>query len=516
MNDARHAPRAALHAIALSALVLLISLWARAAMPLNHDVAWFLVAAERMLDGGNYLDDFFEVNMPAAIAIHAPMVALHRLTGLELPWSVIACTLLLAVHGLVLLWRVQSPTAGGTLSVSARVATVVWSALLLVALPAYEFAEREHLMLLLALPFVALLASPQLGGSPRLQRYVTCVAAVGFYLKPHYAPLPFVLLLAHRLLHRAESTATEDDRARLRMLIALLGVGALYAGWVALAHPGWFEVARWAGALYAEFRDPGWQKFVGTTSLTAALLCCGFLVVVFAIDRGRRATVAPFLLAALYALAVYLLQDKGWRYQLLPALLFAAAGLPGCVAAAGAAAPRISRRLAAIPAAMLALATLATTINAHRETPRIAQFPDSLIGQALSITRPGYRVHAISTTAVPFFPAITHYRLQWASRFSTLWPLAALAAPADPRATDVQRAGQAAFAERFTAMVAEDLARWQPDVILVDLRRAHFGHAGEVDLVGFLARSAAFRDQWQHYRVLGRSRDFEIRVRRQD
>jgi len=35
----------------------------------NHDVAWLLLAAGRMLDGGTYLTEFYEVNWPMAIMI---------------------------------------------------------------------------------------------------------------------------------------------------------------------------------------------------------------------------------------------------------------------------------------------------------------------------------------------------------------------------------------------------------------------------------------------------------------
>jgi hypothetical protein len=41
-------------------------------VPLNHDVAWLLIAAGRMLAHGSYSKDFFEINMPLAIGIYIP------------------------------------------------------------------------------------------------------------------------------------------------------------------------------------------------------------------------------------------------------------------------------------------------------------------------------------------------------------------------------------------------------------------------------------------------------------
>ena len=54
---------------------------------LNHDVAWYLVAADRFLDGARLYRDIIEVNPPLAFYLAVPPVAAARLTG----WEPIDC-----------------------------------------------------------------------------------------------------------------------------------------------------------------------------------------------------------------------------------------------------------------------------------------------------------------------------------------------------------------------------------------------------------------------------------------
>ena len=49
----------------------------------NHDVAWYLVATDRFLDGARLYRDIIEVNPPLVFYLTVPPVAVARLTGWE-------------------------------------------------------------------------------------------------------------------------------------------------------------------------------------------------------------------------------------------------------------------------------------------------------------------------------------------------------------------------------------------------------------------------------------------------
>ena len=95
------------------ALVALVFLQQDGAL-LNHDVAWYLIAASRMAAGGEYLTDFFEMNMPLAIGVYVPPSLLATALGIEAVSAVRVWTDLLALQclALVILVQVRARTLG--------------------------------------------------------------------------------------------------------------------------------------------------------------------------------------------------------------------------------------------------------------------------------------------------------------------------------------------------------------------------------------------------------------------
>ena len=70
-------------ALALAVMFAIVSLHFRFSTYINHDVAWYLYSAGRLLDGGRmYQDMFVDVNPPLALYLTVPPVYLARLTGM--------------------------------------------------------------------------------------------------------------------------------------------------------------------------------------------------------------------------------------------------------------------------------------------------------------------------------------------------------------------------------------------------------------------------------------------------
>src|SRR5262249_1944907 len=60
---------------------------------LNHDVAWLLVAARRLLEGGRFGTDIYELDPPGAVLIYVPAAWW---------WKVTRCSIEIALAGYVL------------------------------------------------------------------------------------------------------------------------------------------------------------------------------------------------------------------------------------------------------------------------------------------------------------------------------------------------------------------------------------------------------------------------------
>ncbi len=507
----RVTPSPTLRASALALLapmvVLGISAWLRRDIPLNHDAAWFLLAAERLLDGGRYMTDFMEVNMPLAILAYVPPQWFSAATGLAAPAVNSAWTFALIAGSIGLVWRLARVTGGSAAAVWRSPWSLAWLAMVLALLPAYDFAEREHFAAVLLIPWLLGLTMQQPIGRSAAGFIAVAVGTLGCLIKPHFAPLALLLAALGTSSFRPRDWF---DSPHVRLVVLLIvGNGLL----VVLVFPEWLDNAGWARDLYGRFRgDENWGAFSARSSIVVALGTAA-LALLWAAAAGERRRLLPVLLCAAYAWGVYLLQDRGWRYHLIPAALFIAAALPLVASLFREGRPaRIAGLARPVLLAALGVGLLFHVQQLLREAPRLSDLPRSPIGEALGIMAPGDRVFVFSTAGVPFFPAVTYFGLEWSSRYSSLWPLAALGNPsaqALPLAPERRRAYEAAF----IASVVEDFERNRPDIAVVDLRPGQFGLAGRFDFIGFLSRDARFRDQWAHYVEIGRSRDYAIHAR---
>ncbi len=487
--------------IPLTVLGLCVAL--RSGLELNHDAAWLMVAAGRLLAGGHYATEFFEVNMPQAIALYVPAQLLHADLGLKPSLALELWTLILVMQCLVLIRAVGARSDRVPVRRVASPMWLGWLALGLIVLPGNDFGQREHLATILALPFVFMLAADTPSLSPSLRCYITLLAAIGLYTKPHYALLPWLLLFV--------SAPFEPWRSRIRSpeVMTLAAVALAEALVLVLRFPGWFICARWADDLYGAYRQPSFWYQLDDSSVIASVVALALLALAVARDHAALRSLWPFLASVLYSMVIYLLQGKGWPYQFLPAMLWVFAALPLCwmpVASTSSLAVPNRARMLVIPA-MLAL--LAQAAIALRDAPRAADLPHSLIGTTLSAARKGDAVYVFSTSVTAAFPAVVDLDLRWSSRYSALWPLAgiaeALQSP-DPRS----RLKLARYAQPLTNAVAADFQRYHPSIVIVDHRPHQFGLPPRFDILGFFEHDPAFLQIWNHYDLIGSSSDYDI------
>jgi hypothetical protein len=210
--------------VLLAALLALLA-GARLGQTINNDVAWYIHSAGALLDGGRLYDDiFFEVNPPLMLYLTLPGALLARLTG----WFAADAYLLTVFAAIALaLWLASRVLADRP---TAERRTILLAAgLVLGLLPAGDFGQRSHVMLVLTLPYLLLLAR-RLPAVPacgrRLALAIGAVAGLGCAIKPHYLLLPAALelLLLARTVHplRPETVAMVAAVALYGLSIVLL------------------------------------------------------------------------------------------------------------------------------------------------------------------------------------------------------------------------------------------------------------------------------------------------------
>lgn len=291
-------------------------------MPLNHDSALLLHCGRLILQGSTPYLGHVETSLHMAQYFHIPPVVIADITGLNLPTAffiwVLALTSLSALLVLILSRSLRELGLEVTpwLLASSVALFSLW------ALSKGEFGQREHLFILLLLPYLLVRTARYSGYDRRnfLSLLTGLAAGAAILFKPTF---PFVLLAFEigLLFHT-------------RRWRALLGIEALAVYSVLLVYPvhllllpeglGSPFFVRWLPELVTRYRAYNcsmaelfhWnilQWVVTLTGIGSGLYYRRML------RGGPRLLIDGLLVATTMASLLFILQCKGWRYQLLPA-----------------------------------------------------------------------------------------------------------------------------------------------------------------------------------------------------
>ncbi|MDX2102720.1 MAG: hypothetical protein SF002_09280 [Alphaproteobacteria bacterium] len=469
-------------AIVLTAAILvgLALLVMRVWPPLNGDAAAILSFADRMLDGEQLYTDLIDVNPPVIFWLSMVPASVARVTG----WSITATTsawtgiLILLSAGLsAAMWRRQGQCE--PLVIAAIAAVVV--------LPSHNHSQREHILIILALPWLLLAVLRQQGEpcSTALAMTAGVVAGIGLSIKPYYL-VPallveggvLVVLGPRRWLARPE-------------LWGLAVAGSVVAlGLATIARPWLSEIVPLVARHYA---DLGWETAWMVLSEEERPQLLAALLLLMLVARAR-----PAALFGLGALAGAMLQGKGWDYHLLPAWA-------ALLLALGLALDQWGGRLA------LALAGLLFGVTLVLTTPLVAEgrHSHSLERRMTDLLRrdagPG-PVLWLTASIWPHFPAVLDARVRLSGPYMNLWLVQALyrsvpfEADGRPRYRSDAEASDDERAVRRHLRTA--LLRTPPTLILVAPAAEEVGFAGQsFDYLDWLATDPDLAPLLARYRL---------------
>jgi hypothetical protein len=531
----------------------------------GHDQMWLLYAARLHLAGAPlYGPQIFETNPPMGIWLSALPELLARI--LPLPDTAVGKLLVILAGFAAAAWalRLIRPLF------AALERTALWwlaftGVSLFAVMPARDFGQRDHLMALLALPYLATTARSANASPVPVWQTLTAgfIAALGVCLKPHQA-LAIVAVELLLLLFWLKDRRRPHRAAALPLLrpelLAILASGAAFLLAIRLRAPLYFsEVLPIARDTYWAFHQLTFLQVLAESAQLHVLLLADIALI--ATLRWRIPRLTSLLLAAgLGSTFAYYLQGTGWYYQQLPALTFFGLALAflllqlvrppstlGCPTRAPlwrvgnrldtepSGAPSEVRSGGFIPASAAGLGALALVLTAHFTdypfTPA-RSFPiDTPDPSFFTDLPPGTPVATLTTTVDFTVPPVFRYHLTLAQRYPHLWMLPAILRSEDPQNTGfytVKPSNQpGAPSERGSVgmgrphripparlaeldalqhrFMAEDLARWQPRLLLVERCQDSTVHCQVLEdrrdnLLAFFLRDPAFRAQFAHYR----------------
>ncbi|MFD1843912.1 hypothetical protein ACFSAA_11050 [Sphingomonas qilianensis] len=428
----------------LVVLVAGVALILQAVSSLDCDVSWLLTAAERVIDGATLYRDIEEVNPPASVLLYMPFVALARRLAMPVePLTVVAITVL-AAFSIAQAGRLLDPPAAARGWLAAVAAGV------LLVLPADVFAQREHVALIASLPMLALLVARSEGRDVRTRDALSAGLGAGIMvvIKPHLV-LALLPVLASAIARRGTFWRVLGVE-----WLAFAMVCTVYAVVVLCVFPHYLaDMVPLLRLVYLPGRDSWAHLLLGTMVLIPAV--AGALTVRLARNRVAPPAMVALLAAAGLVIAA-LVQGKGYLNHGYPAVALALLAV-----ALQLVRPGPGRRFGALCGMILALIALFE----YARVPEPYALRDAVVGIA-----PAHpRLIGVSTDFALGHPLTRWVQGRWVGRRGSLWVTGN--ARQQLRESGLTPARRAAFVRaeaEDAAMLAADIVRGRPDIVLVD------------------------------------------------
>ena len=426
----------------------------------NTDVSWDITLCEKILDGQRLYIDLIEVNPPATIFLYMPAVVLARILGFPPEIAVSGFVFLIAFVSLGIAshvgrrYRLFDGLPG-------RTVTVLVLAILLV-LPGYTFGEREHIALIVVLPWLAALAVRIHGLRPLPWHWLVAglCAGITICIKPHFALAIGFAVLAAGLQSRSWRVLFAPENWIAAGVVAGYGLCV-----IVFYRPFITGVMPFAADVYL----PARMSVFESLSATGMLLWVGAFLTAWALtrDAGRNALFA-ILLAASAGFAVgFVIQGKGWPYQSYPMLALAAAAAGLAAISAGVRAKQMNVRDGVRRAGVTVILGFIAVVcfawfNLSFDTGAVAAI-------VKRVAPPHPAITVVSDDLAVGFPLVRNVEGRWISRYCSLWVIGNAAAldfiggidqPTRQRLSD--------YAQAQRQALVGDIRDGKPDVILVD------------------------------------------------
>lgn len=488
----------------------------------GHDQASYLLEAQRLLSGAElYGNRISETNPPVIIWFSAIPVLiarwLHSDPQIVLRGVVVAMMFVSVGWSVAVLKRSRSPVAKYPFALWLLGAAILLSEILI---GTYDEGQREHLLIILLLPYVLAVATGAIGWLRVPERCLLGIAAgLAIWFKPHdvLVVVALELFCAIRLRSLRRFVAPEFlalVATCVSVLLLVIFAAPLY-GKVTL--PLLFDTYWALGTDSAGRLALTHKVFMPVVFLAAIIL------VLFRRSLRDSATPGALLACAFAASVAYDLQHVTWPYHsypqralLLVAIAYLLIDLGAPVLQKLASAPMLLQGLESLLA--LSLAAVLCVIAAH---PQILTPPkhSNELDRYLSQYTPPSVVYIFSTSVPPMGAAYTHH-LEWGSRFMHLWMMPAIVqnelgptSPSTPfKRLSPERVAQLAALQR--AQSADDLAYWRPAVVLVQrctVQSPCQGIEGKnFDMMAWFRQSSDFAVAWSHYVQQPGLREYDV------
>ncbi len=448
---------------------------------ITADTLWLCDAAGRLLSGEKMGESYYDPNPPLSVLLYVPPVLLSLTGWATVYQSVFFYVLLLLAGASFATYCILKfiPGLEATTILLITVTLIIFNTIV----TSISFTERDQMIGMWLLPFVLTqIAITKKWPLPSTLKHATLLTgAVLILLKPHYGLFPALILL-HRVVTQKRLNVWKDADF-LYLACAVLSYAAIlvifFSDYLRVVLPDVINLYLHNESTFALMRGILWALVFLIGISTAAII-------------NNKSWIIYFLfIAAFVNLIPFIVQMRGYSYHLFPALTFfwCGAAVLGKETLQKIMAPHY-----ALIAMMLIIIVAALALSpARMHFPTHEQYKELPLAKFLESCEDPCPVFVLNDHIEIMHQTALYSHKPWASRFPSFWFI--------PGIFDTDNTSPEAFAAyraKYGYMVAEDLARYKPKLVLI----GSFKLKDETtfDFLNFFSAEEAFRREWAHYK----------------
>lgn len=463
---------------------------------LNSDVASLLYDTELFLSGGTYVKDFFETNPPMIFILYSPIVFLQKMTALNVNSLTYIYIIFIALFSLafcsVLIDKIISKK-----DYFLKNAILIVLLFVFLIIPINDFGQREHLLLIMAIPYLFMVAARAKHVSIHIVEasFAGLMAGLVFSLKPFFLfPIVFVELYLMVIKKNIWSWIRVD-------FLILLTVMISYVVYVYLCHPLYFNVMLpMISQFYFKGTQETWLVFFSEPKVIFSFIVAGCYFLFFKKNDFNELTQVLFLALVGFILA-FVVPRSAWGYHVLPA--YGIALLLSVICIYEIWSSEINQKLLKTKELVfIALASFAMPIAIYYKEIQYTIDVQKINRFFAEIKKMPYRsIYCFSaSTAGVCFPVVTMHKREFSGRFPMFWWLMGL------RKIELEYGGSHRLPANilneknyFIDAIAYDLDHYKPELIIsYNLEEKMILPEG-YNYPMYFSEQASFKNAWSHY-----------------
>lgn len=280
---------------------------------LNADVSWLMEASSRLLAGGSYQKDYFELNPPMILYVYIPAVLFAKFFHWSEQFSI--RMYIFSVSGISLaVCAYLTRYIFNIYDQLLRSLFILMLGALFWIFPIYEFGQREALLFSFSFPYFLLVAARLYDYQPRaiLSLMIGIFAGIGFAIKPYFLATFFFTEVYYLYNRKSFATLYRPE------VIAIYSVMLIYLAMIFILHKDYLNVVVpfVRECYYQDYKSPLKILLFNNQAIYFYFSLSLFLLFYKKLIYKQLAIILT--LASIGFYCSYIMQSTYWYYHVLP------------------------------------------------------------------------------------------------------------------------------------------------------------------------------------------------------